>query len=79
MLSLNNIKSAIYLTLKLTLHPHEPLTVRFIPAVVSGTGQPIADRGAAARRALAHYTALRSCAGLSATPPAEAVTPTSGG
>ena len=44
--------------LKLTLHPHAPLTARFIPAVVSGTGQPIVDHGAAARRALAHYASL---------------------
>jgi hypothetical protein len=34
--------------LDLTIHPHAPLTARFIPAVVSGTGQPIADRGPAA-------------------------------
>jgi poly-gamma-glutamate synthesis protein (capsule biosynthesis protein) len=45
--------------LKLTLRPHAPLTARFIPAVVSGTGQPVVDHGAAARRALAHYTSLR--------------------
>ena len=32
------------------------------PAVVSGTGQPIADRGAAAGRAAAHYASLRACA-----------------
>jgi poly-gamma-glutamate synthesis protein (capsule biosynthesis protein) len=65
--------------LKLTLHPHAPLTARFIPAVVSGTGQPIVDRGAAARRALAHYASLRACTGLSARPPAGAITPTSAG
>jgi len=65
--------------LKLTLHPHAPLTARFIPAVVSGTGQPIADQGAAARRALAHYASLRTCAELSANPPAGATTPTSAG
>ena len=65
--------------LKLTLHPHAPLTARFIPAVVSGTGQPIVDQGAAARRALAHYASLRTCAGLSASPPATAITPTSAG
>src|SRR5207248_5833586 len=29
--------------LKLTLHPHAPLTARFIPAVVTGSGQPILD------------------------------------
>jgi poly-gamma-glutamate synthesis protein (capsule biosynthesis protein) len=65
--------------LRLTLHPHLPLTARFIPAVVSGTGRPIVDRGAAARRALARYDGLRSCAGLSASPPAGANTPTSAG
>ena len=65
--------------LKLTLHPHAPLTARFIPAVVSGTGQPIVDQGAAARRALAHYAGLRTCAGLSASPAAGGITPTSAG
>jgi poly-gamma-glutamate synthesis protein (capsule biosynthesis protein) len=54
--------------LELTLHPHAPLTARFIPAVVSGTGQPVTDRGAAARRAAAHYASLRACAGLTARP-----------
>jgi hypothetical protein len=54
--------------LKLTLHPHAPLTARFIPAVVSGTGQPIVQHGGAARRALTHYASLRTCAGLSASP-----------
>ena len=55
--------------LELTIHPHAPLTVRFIPAVVSGTGQPVADRGAAARRAAAHYASLRACAQLAPQPP----------
>jgi poly-gamma-glutamate synthesis protein (capsule biosynthesis protein) len=65
--------------LKLTLHPDAPLTAGFIPAVVSGTGQPIVDQGAAARRALAHYAGLRRCAELSSSPPAGAITPTSDG
>ncbi len=65
--------------LKLTLHPHALLTARLIPAVVSGTGQPIEDQGAVARRALVHYGSLRTCAGLSASPPAVAITPTSAG
>ena len=65
--------------LKLTLHPHATLTARFIPAVVSGSGQPIVDEGAAARRARARYASLRGCAGLSARPPAGAITPTSAG
>ena len=54
--------------LELTLRPHAPLTARFIPAVVSGAGQPIVDRGAAARRAAAHYASLRACAQLAANP-----------
>jgi poly-gamma-glutamate capsule biosynthesis protein CapA/YwtB (metallophosphatase superfamily) len=54
--------------LELTLHPHAPLTARFIPAVVSGTGQPIADRGATARQAAAHYASLRACAELAPQP-----------
>jgi len=54
--------------LKLTLHPHGPLTARFTPATVSGTGQPIVDRGASARRAAAHYASLRACAQLTARP-----------
>jgi poly-gamma-glutamate synthesis protein (capsule biosynthesis protein) len=54
--------------LELTLHPRAPLTARFIPATVSGTGQPIADRGAAARRAAAHYASLRACAELAPRP-----------
>jgi poly-gamma-glutamate capsule biosynthesis protein CapA/YwtB (metallophosphatase superfamily) len=54
--------------LELSLHPRGPLTARFIPAVVSNTGQPIVDSGAAARRAGAHYASLRACAGLTAQP-----------
>ena len=54
--------------LELTLHPHAPLTARFVPAVVSGTGQPIADHGAAARQAAAQYASLRACAELATRP-----------
>jgi poly-gamma-glutamate capsule biosynthesis protein CapA/YwtB (metallophosphatase superfamily) len=54
--------------LELTLHPHAPLTARFFPATVSGTGQPIPDRGAAARQAAARYASLRTCAGLAPRP-----------
>jgi poly-gamma-glutamate synthesis protein (capsule biosynthesis protein) len=54
--------------LELTMHPHRPLTARFIPAVVSGTGQPVVDRGAAAERAAAYYASLRACAQLTARP-----------
>jgi poly-gamma-glutamate capsule biosynthesis protein CapA/YwtB (metallophosphatase superfamily) len=54
--------------LELTLHPHAPLTSRFIPAVVSGTGQPIPDSGAAARKAAAHYASLTACTQLASKP-----------
>ena len=54
--------------LELTLHRHAPLTARFIPAVVSGTGQPIVLHGAAARQAVAHYDSLRACAELAPRP-----------
>jgi poly-gamma-glutamate capsule biosynthesis protein CapA/YwtB (metallophosphatase superfamily) len=54
--------------LELTLHPHAALTARFIPAVVSGTGQPIPDRGAAVRRAAARYAGLRACTELAPRP-----------
>jgi poly-gamma-glutamate capsule biosynthesis protein CapA/YwtB (metallophosphatase superfamily) len=55
--------------LELTLRPRAPLTARFIPAVVSRTGQPIVDRGASARRAESHYAGLRTCTGLAPLPP----------
>jgi hypothetical protein len=54
--------------LELTIHPHAPLTARFIPAVVSGTGQPVVERGATARQAAAHYDSLRACAELAQQP-----------
>jgi poly-gamma-glutamate capsule biosynthesis protein CapA/YwtB (metallophosphatase superfamily) len=54
--------------LELTLHPHAPLTARFIPAVVSSTGQPVVEHGVAARQAVAHYDSLRACAELARQP-----------
>jgi poly-gamma-glutamate synthesis protein (capsule biosynthesis protein) len=54
--------------LELTLNPHAPLTARFIPAVVSATGQPIVLTGAAGRQAIAHYDSLRACTGLASQP-----------
>jgi poly-gamma-glutamate synthesis protein (capsule biosynthesis protein) len=54
--------------LELTLHPHGALTARFVPAIVSATGQPIPLTGAAARRASQRYASLRSCAQLAAAP-----------
>jgi len=54
--------------LKLTLRPHAPLKARFVPALVSSTGRPVALHGARARRAAAGYARLRGCTGLSARP-----------
>ena len=54
--------------LELTIHPHAPLTARFIPAVVSSTGQPVVERGTTASRAVAHYDSLRACAELARQP-----------
>lgn len=54
--------------LLLTLHPHGPLTSRFVPATVSATGQPIVDTGVAARQARTYYRSLRTCAQLTARP-----------
>jgi poly-gamma-glutamate capsule biosynthesis protein CapA/YwtB (metallophosphatase superfamily) len=54
--------------LELTLRPHAALTSRFIPAVVSSTGQPVVLHGAAARQAVAHYDSLRACAELAQQP-----------
>jgi poly-gamma-glutamate capsule biosynthesis protein CapA/YwtB (metallophosphatase superfamily) len=54
--------------LELTIHPHAPLTARFIPAVVSSTGQPVVESGATARQAIAHYDSLRACAELAQQP-----------
>lgn len=54
--------------LLVTLHPHQALTARFVPATVSNTGQPIADTGLAASQAGADYRGLRTCAQLSARP-----------
>src|SRR5262249_20626977 len=54
--------------LLLTLHPHRPLTARFVPATVSGTGQPVVDTGRVAKQVQAHYRSLRACAQLAAHP-----------
>jgi poly-gamma-glutamate synthesis protein (capsule biosynthesis protein) len=54
--------------LELTLHPHAPLTAKFIPATVSSTGRPIPDQGAAAQQASAHYASLTACTGLTTRP-----------
>src|SRR3984957_1440389 len=62
------VGSAATGVLELTLHPHAPLTARFIPAVVSSTGQPVVEHGAAARQAVANYDSLRACAELARQP-----------
>ena len=54
--------------LLLTLRGHRLAHARFVPATVSGTGQPIVDTGRAARLALAHYRSLRACTQLAARP-----------
>jgi poly-gamma-glutamate synthesis protein (capsule biosynthesis protein) len=54
--------------LELTIHPNQPLTARFIPAVVSSTGRPITLTGSAALRAAQNYASLRACAQLAARP-----------
>lgn len=52
----------------LTLHPGAPLTTRFLPAVVSATGQPVLLTGSAKTSAEKHYADLRGCTGLTAAP-----------
>jgi hypothetical protein len=63
--------------LRLTLHPAAwpgtrpgaSVSAEFLPAVVSGTGQPVLLTGAARTTAARHYADLRGCTGLRATPP----------
>jgi poly-gamma-glutamate synthesis protein (capsule biosynthesis protein) len=47
-----------------------PLTARLIPAVVSGTGQPVVVTGDKGKSILNRYASLRACAGLTAEPTA---------
>ncbi len=54
--------------LRLTLHPNAPLSAAFLPAVVSGTGQPTLLTGSARTSAAQHYANLRGCAGLAGAP-----------
>jgi poly-gamma-glutamate capsule biosynthesis protein CapA/YwtB (metallophosphatase superfamily) len=58
--------------LRLTLHraggAGAPVTAQFLPAVVSGTGQPVLLAGADKARAERSYDNLRGCAGLTADP-----------
>ncbi len=54
--------------LRLTLHRDAPLTAQFLPAVVSGTGQPVLAQGEQAAQIAARYANLRACAGLTEAP-----------
>jgi poly-gamma-glutamate synthesis protein (capsule biosynthesis protein) len=54
--------------LELILHPHAPLTARFLPAIVTPTDQPRLLHGVPARQAAAQYARLRACTGLTAQP-----------
>ncbi|HEY2792684.1 MAG TPA: CapA family protein [Micromonosporaceae bacterium] len=61
--------------LRLTLHTtptgalaSTPLDARFIPAIVSKTGQPVVQTGAKGAAIAKRYASLRACAGLSAAP-----------
>ena len=55
--------------LKLTVRGRLVSKQEFLPAVVSGTGQPILLTGAAATRVNQRYAGLRACAGLAASAP----------
>ena len=46
----------------------KPLASQLIPAVVSGTGQPVVQTGSKATSILRRYASLRACAGLTAAP-----------
>ena len=52
--------------LELTVHPHAPLTARFIPAVVSPA--PASPSPTAAPPPAARYASLRGCAQLAPQP-----------
>jgi poly-gamma-glutamate synthesis protein (capsule biosynthesis protein) len=54
--------------LLLTVRGRSVLGWRLVPAVVSGTGQPVPLTGAAAQRLTSRFAGLSGCAGLSAVP-----------
>lgn len=54
--------------LRLTVRDRTVVKNEFLPAVVSGTGQPTPLSGAAATKAVQRYVGLRSCTGLATTP-----------
>jgi poly-gamma-glutamate synthesis protein (capsule biosynthesis protein) len=54
--------------LKLTIRGRDVTNWDFVPAVVSGTGQPVELTGAAADRLKARVGGLRECAGLAVGP-----------
>lgn len=54
--------------LRLTVRARAVIRTEFLPAVVSGTGQPVLLTGTAATRLSQRYAGLRACAGLSPSP-----------
>jgi len=54
--------------LRLTVSGRTVVRHTLVPAVVSGTGQPVPLTGAAADESLQHYADLRDCTGLAAQP-----------
>jgi poly-gamma-glutamate synthesis protein (capsule biosynthesis protein) len=54
--------------LRLSVQGRQVVSSEFVPAVVSGTGQPVPVKGAAAQRAVQRYAALRRCTGLADAP-----------
>jgi poly-gamma-glutamate synthesis protein (capsule biosynthesis protein) len=53
--------------LRLTLRGRTLVDTDFVPARISGTGQPIPAKGAQARRIISKFVGLRACTGLSET------------
>ncbi|MER7003547.1 CapA family protein [Dactylosporangium sp. NPDC000555] len=54
--------------LRLTVRSRSVVKTEFLPAVVSGTGQPVLLTGSAAATLSQRYSGLRGCAGLAASP-----------
>ena len=54
--------------LLLTVRGRSVVDWQLVPAVVSGTGQPVPLTGEAGERLKTRFAGLRACAGLSATP-----------
>ncbi|MFG2043133.1 CapA family protein [Dactylosporangium sp. NPDC048998] len=54
--------------LRLTVRSRSVVKTEFLPAVVSGTGQPVPLTGPAATKLTQRYSGLRACAALAASP-----------